>query len=77
MRRRDPPPCEPIIRGPLRLDRAWSYEPPPPPERTLDEQIRRMLMTAARWNELQRWRAIQKRRAAILRLPAMVSPLPS
>jgi hypothetical protein len=54
MRRRSPPPYEPIIRGPLRLDRAWSYDLPPASEPTLDQQIRRMLMTAARWNELQK-----------------------
>jgi hypothetical protein len=75
MRRPRAPSWEPVIRGPLRLDRAWSYETPPPPERTVEQQIQRMLMTAARWNALQRWRAIQGRRAAILRLSATISPL--
>jgi hypothetical protein len=51
------------------------WDPPPPPVPTLEQQIRQMLMTAARWNERQRWRAIQKRRAAILRLAATVTPL--
>jgi hypothetical protein len=64
---------DPISRGPLSLVRpTWE---PPPPERTVEEQIQRTLMTAARWNELQRWRAIQQRRAAILRISAVVSPL--
>jgi hypothetical protein len=48
MGRRDrPKPYEPVIRGPLRLDRRWSYEPPEPPVRT----------AAARWNELQALKA--------------------
>jgi hypothetical protein len=62
MRRSDrPKPYEPI-RGPLCLGRRWSYEPPPPPIRSVEEQIVRLLQTAARINERARLRAIQEGR---------------
>jgi len=52
-----PKPYEPIIRGPLRLDRAWSYELPGPPVRTVEDEIVRLLQTAARINERARLKA--------------------
>jgi hypothetical protein len=58
VRRRDrPKPYEPIIRGPLRLERARSYQPPEPPARTVEDEIVRALQAAARWNELQELKA--------------------
>jgi hypothetical protein len=52
MRRSDrPKPYEPIIRGPLRLERRWSYGPPEAPVGTVEEEIVRALQAAARWNE--------------------------
>jgi hypothetical protein len=71
MRRVDPATNDPIIRGPLRLDRAWSYDPPPPPVLTVEQQIQRLLRYCARLNE--RLRAIQKKRAGILRVSRMLS----
>ena len=68
MRRRGPPPYEPIIRGPLRLDRRWSYKPPELPVRTVEEDIVRALQAAARWNERNRLKA--------LRLAGIVVSLP-
>jgi hypothetical protein len=58
VRRRDgSKPYEPIIRGPLRLHRRWSSEPPPPPVRTVEEEVVRLLQTAARINERARLKA--------------------
>ena len=58
MRRSDrPKPYEPIIRGPLCLERRWSYELPESPVRTVEEEIVRALETAARINERARLKA--------------------
>jgi hypothetical protein len=48
---------EPITRGPLRLDRRWSYEAPELPVRTVEEETVRLLETAVRINERARMKA--------------------
>jgi hypothetical protein len=57
MRRR---PNTEIVRGPLRLDRRWSYEPPALPVRTVEEEIVRLLQTATRWNERERLKTLRQ-----------------
>jgi hypothetical protein len=55
-------PSDEIIRGPLRLVRpSWELlELLPPPERMVEDEIVRLLQTAARINERERLKALRR-----------------